>query len=104
MNKKYKIGKYIHRHLGEVVIDEQCLDLQKRDGTKETLFVVYQGEIREVTKRLVEKIKKNKYVIKDILTNDRHPGKIYARLYDSDELICSATLDYCIERVKGLLK
>lgn len=55
--KMMEIGKYIHRNLGEVIIDEQCLELQKRCGTKENIFVVYRGDIREVTRSLVEPVK-----------------------------------------------
>jgi hypothetical protein len=44
------------------------------------------------------------YVIKNIHTNTAHPEYIYADVYSDDgTLICSSTLDYCVNRVTGLI-
>lgn len=50
------------------------------------------------------------YEIKDLHTNSRYPGRVYAKLYDpKGYLVCSATLEYCCARLsliieKGLTK
>lgn len=44
--------------------------------------------------------KHNGYVIKNIHTNTRRPGIIYAELHDGSGLLLAATLEMCIERVK----
>lgn len=41
--------------------------------------------------------------IRNIHTNTAHPGVIYAELFRGDEIICSATLDYCNARAKGII-
>lgn len=45
-----------HSSLGEVVITDQCRELQKLNLDPSTLFVEYEGQIREVTKSLVREI------------------------------------------------
>lgn len=47
---------------------------------------------------------KTELVIKNIHTNSRKPGIIYASVYDGDELVCSATLDYCHARIKCMVR
>lgn len=41
--------------------------------------------------------------IRNIHTNTAHPGVIYAELYRGNDLVCSATLDYCNARAKGII-
>jgi len=44
------------------------------------------------------------YVITNIHTNTSHPEVIYADVCSVDgEVICSSTLDYCMNRVTGLI-
>jgi hypothetical protein len=40
------------------------------------------------------------YVVKNIHTNDKHPGEIFTDVYDDSGLLISASLDYCIRRIK----
>jgi hypothetical protein len=37
--------------------------------------------------------------IKNIHTHARFPGVIYAEVHDDTGMICSATLDYCVNKV-----
>ena len=41
--------KAIHKHLGEVEIDEACLRLDKLDAIGDERHVIYEGDIRKVT-------------------------------------------------------
>lgn len=45
------------------------------------------------------------YTIQNIHTNDRFPGQIYAEVHDENgKLICAATLSYCCDRIKEMIK
>lgn len=44
------------------------------------------------------------YQICGIYTCSDHPGVIYAELKLDGETICSADLEYCSKRLKGLIK
>lgn len=48
--------KFYHKFLGPVVITEQCMQLQVKNPDPSTIFVEFEGEVREVTKNLLTMI------------------------------------------------
>ncbi len=49
----FTIGEYNHKNLGKVKIDEQCLQLQKRNPDSSSIYVNHNGEIKEVSKKMI---------------------------------------------------
>lgn len=50
-----EIGNYVHKHLGVVMVDDACVHLQKTNPDSSSMFVVYEEDIREVSKQCVLK-------------------------------------------------
>jgi len=51
-------GTYDHKLLGKVVINKACLELQKKNLDKTSIFVEHDGGIKEVTKVLIKQFSK----------------------------------------------
>ena len=49
-------------------------------------------------------VTKFSYEIKNVHTNSRHPGYVYAELHDSTGLLLAATLGICVDRLSGYVK
>ena len=47
------VGDYRHINLGIVKIDNNCMKLQITNPDKTSIFVIHNGEIKEVTKNLI---------------------------------------------------
>ena len=47
------IGYYQHTNLGVVEIDNNCITLQITNPDETSIFVIHNGEIKEVTKNLI---------------------------------------------------
>lgn len=47
--------KLQHRHLGPVTFTDACAEMEKRDGKIDTLYIEHDGEIKEVTLKLIER-------------------------------------------------
>jgi len=45
---------YFHRNLGECTIDELCMEMNRTNPDKTSIFVVHDNDIKEVTKALVK--------------------------------------------------
>lgn len=51
------IGPVVHSRLGSALIDEECIELQKYNTDAHTIFINVNGELVEVSRNLVEKVK-----------------------------------------------
>lgn len=47
--------------------------------------------------------KQYQWQIRNIHTNERFPGNIYAEVYDGGKMICAATLQYCCGRITSMI-
>jgi hypothetical protein len=57
LKRSLKVGDKIqHSRLGHVVFDEHCAEMEKRDGQPTSLYVYHDGDIKEVTLTLIERI------------------------------------------------
>lgn len=48
-----KARKVIHSNIGECFVDESCLYMQRRNPDSTSMFVLHDGDMKEVTKAMV---------------------------------------------------
>lgn len=108
LKKNVKVGEVLtHRHLGRCVYTDQCEGMEIRVGTDFAMYVEHEGDIKEVTLRLLERDVDGQVFRMQELTPSLADALQEAKMLLNDEsrigyAICLSTMIYVRSHVHHL--